>query len=133
MASLNSRTICALTLSFIAFTDISVILDIPVLRQVLGFVLLTFLPGLLLIQILKLTKNRLEKLLFLIGLSICFLMFVPLAMNFAYPALGISRPISLPPLTITLSLILAALSFVSYWKRAVQQECRDRYRMPSSA
>lgn len=116
MTSLDSRTICVLTLSFIALTDVFIALDIPILRQVFSFVLLTFLPGFLLIQILKLTRNLVEKLLFLVGLSICFLMFVPLAMNFAYPALGISRPISLLPLTITFSLILAALSFVSYWK-----------------
>jgi uncharacterized membrane protein len=116
MANLDSRTICALTLSFIALTDIFIALDVPILRQVFVFALLTFLPGFLLIQILNLTKNLVEKLLFLVGLSICFLMFVPLAMNFIYPALGISRPISLFPLTVTFSLILAALSFVSYWK-----------------
>ncbi len=116
MANLDSKTICALTLSFIGFTDISIILDIPILRQVLGFALLTFLPGFLLIKILKLGKNRVEALLFLVGLSICFLFFVPLGINFTYHALGISRPISLLPLTITLSLILAALSLVSYWK-----------------
>jgi uncharacterized membrane protein len=116
MATLGPNRICALTLAFITLTDVSIILDIPVFRQVLGFVFLTFLPGLLLIQILTLTKNVVERLLFLIGLSICFLMFVPLAMDFAYPVLGISHPISLTPLTITFSLILAALSFVSYWK-----------------
>lgn len=41
-------------------------------------------------------------------------MFVPLVMNFVYPALGISRPISLLPLIVTVSLILGGLSVVAY-------------------
>ena len=53
-------------------------------------------------------------------------MFVPLAMNFVYPAVGISRPISLISLTVTLSLILAALSFVSYWKVPVDFQITEK-------
>jgi uncharacterized membrane protein len=41
-------------------------------------------------------------------------MFVPLVMNFVYPALGIAHPISLVPLATTFSLILAVLSVVAY-------------------
>jgi len=116
MKTLGSRGICALTLSLIALADVCVILNIPVLRQVLGFALLTLLPGFLLIQILRITRNPLEKVLFLIGLSIAFLMFIPLLMNFGYPALGISRPISVLPMTVTISLILAGLSLAAYMK-----------------
>jgi uncharacterized membrane protein len=53
-------------------------------------------------------------------------MFVPLAVNFTYPALGISHPLSLLPLTITFSLILAALSFVSYWKVPVSFQITEK-------
>jgi uncharacterized membrane protein len=119
MVTFGSRWVCALTLSLIALADISIILDIPVFRQVLGFILLTFVPGFLLIQLLQLTKNQLEKALLLIGLSISFLIFVPLVMNFVYPILGISRPISLFPLAATLSLILAGLSIFAYQKGAL--------------
>ncbi len=119
MVTFDSKRICALTLSLVALVDISIILDIPVLRQVLGFVLLTFVPGFLLIQLLKLTKNTLEKVLFLVGLSVSLLMFVPLMMNFVYPVLGIARPISLLPLATTLSLILAGLSLFAYKKGAL--------------
>jgi len=116
MANLDSRTICALTLSFIVITDIFIILDIPILRQVFGFALLTFLPGFLIIRILRFGKTSLEKTLFSIGLSISFLMFVPLLMNFAYPAVGISRPVSLLPLVTTFSVILVGLSLAAYKK-----------------
>src|SRR5665647_1505751 len=114
--TLNSKWICALTVLFIALTDIFIILDIPILRQVFGFALLTFLPGFLIIRILRFGKNSLEKTLFLIGLSVSFLLFVPLLMNFVYPPLGISRPISLSPLVVTFSAILAGLSLAAYKK-----------------
>jgi uncharacterized membrane protein len=116
MASLDSRTICALALSFIALTDIFIILDIPILRQVFGFALLTFLPGFLIIRILQFGKTSLEKTLFSIGLSVSFLMFVPVLMNFVYPPIGISRPISLSPLVTTFSVILVGLSLAAYKK-----------------
>ena len=103
-----------MALSLVAVADLSIILNIPVLRQVFGFVLLTFLPGFLLVQIVRLTKNPLEKAVFLVGLSVSFLMFVPLLMDLAYPPLGISDPISLFPLTTTLSVVLAGLSLVAY-------------------
>lgn len=116
MASLDSRTMCALTLSFIVLTDVFIILDIPILRQVFGFVLLTFLPGFLIIRILRFGKTSLEKTLFLMGLSVSFLLFVPLLMNFAYPPIGISRPLSLSPLGTTFSVILVGLSLAAYKK-----------------
>lgn len=111
---LGAKEICAAVLLFITVTDASIFWDIPVLRQVLGFVLLTFLPGFLLIQIIRLTKDPLEKTLFAIGLSISFLMFGAVAMNFAYPPLGILRPISLFPIVLTFSVILAVLTLLAY-------------------
>jgi uncharacterized membrane protein len=117
----HSKEICASILSLIALTDLSIILDIPVLRQVLGFVLLTFLPGFLLVLILNLTKTEsLEKILFSLGLSIAFLMFIPFLMNLVYPGLGISRPISLLPMTATFSLILVALTIIAYQRGALE-------------
>jgi uncharacterized membrane protein len=126
IATLRAPGLFALALSLIAAADLSIILNIPLLRQVFGFVLLTFLPGFLLIQIVRLTKNPLEKAVFLVGLSVSFLMFVPLLMDLAYPRLGISDPISLVPLTTTLSLILAGLSFVAYRTGALDFEITAR-------
>lgn len=114
MAFLDSKWVCALALLFIASTDLSIALDVPVLRQVLGFFMLTFLPGFLLIQILRVNGVSLEKMLFMVGLSISFLVFVPFVMNFMYPALGIARPLSLLPLITTISLVLGGLSLIAY-------------------
>jgi uncharacterized membrane protein len=118
ITTVGSKETCALALSLIALADLSIFFNIPVVRQILVFALLTFLPGFVLIQLLGVTKNPLEKTLFLIGLSVSFLMFVPLGMNFAYQALGIARPISLVPLATTFSLILAVLSVFAYLRGA---------------
>ncbi|MGZ4926114.1 MAG: hypothetical protein ACXV4B_06645, partial [Halobacteriota archaeon] len=114
MVILRSKEVCALVLSVIVLADISIILDIPFFRQVFGFVLLMILPGFLLTQIARPAGNAAEKLLFLIGLSVSFLMFVPWLMDVMYPQVGIFNPISLLPLLTTFSLILVGLSFVAY-------------------
>ena len=123
----HSKEICASTLALIALTDISIILDIPVVRPVLGFVSLTFLPGFLLVLTLKLTKTEsLEKMLISVGLSIAFLMFIPFLMNLVYPGLGISRPISLVPITATFSLLLGALTIIAYQRGALELRVTSR-------
>ncbi|MGZ4848543.1 MAG: DUF2206 domain-containing protein [Halobacteriota archaeon] len=114
MVILRSKEVCALVLSVIVLADISIVLDIPFFRQVFGFVLLMILPGFLLTQIARPAGNAAEKLLFLIGLSVSFLMFVPWLMDVMYPQVGIFNPISLLPLLTTFSLILVGLSFVAY-------------------
>jgi len=44
--------------------------DVPVLRQVIGFVFLTFVPGLLILRILKIHRvSAVESLLYSVGLS----------------------------------------------------------------
>ena len=129
MTTFGSREICALTLSFIAVSAATVLLDVPVLRQILGFVLLVFLPGFLLIQIIRVKQPPLEKALLIVGLSVSFLMFVACVMDLVYPTLGIPRPLSSLPLIATFSLILAGLAIVAYRTGALDfqvstHECR---------
>ena len=90
-------------------------LQIPILRQVIGFIYLTFIPGILILRILKLHKlGNIETLLYTVGLSIATLMFTGLFMNTVYPLFGISGPISLVPLIITISVIVLLLCVLSY-------------------
>lgn len=91
-------------------------LQISILRQLIGFIYLTFIPGIIILRILKLHKlGNIETLLYSIGLSIAALMFTGLSINFVYPLSGIPGPISLFPLIITISiavLVLCALSYI---------------------
>jgi len=89
-------------------------LQIPFIRQVVGFIYLTFLPGIVILRILKLHKiSSIETLVFSVGLSISFLMFTGFLMNMIYPILGISNPISFLPLIITISFLVLVLCLFS--------------------
>jgi uncharacterized membrane protein len=96
-------------------TDLAVLLNVPFLRQILGFFFLTILPGLLILQILKLNKlNTIETILYSVGVSVAFLMFIGFFMNTLYPPLGIPNPISTSHLMLTISIIIIILSIISY-------------------
>ena len=90
-------------------------LQIPILRQLIGFVYLTFMPGIIILRILKLHKlGNIETILYTVGLSIATLMFTGLLINAVYPFFGISRPISTMPLIITISVVVLILCVISY-------------------
>ena len=82
----------------------SICLDIPILRQVMVFAYLSFLPGFLLLVALRMEKtDLLETILLSVGLSIALLMFIGFLINEFYPILGISQPLSTIPLMLTMS------------------------------
>ena len=90
-------------------------LDIPVLRQIVGFVYLIFIPGFIILSLLRLNKLGLvEKFVLTMGLSIAFLMFAGLAFDQTLFALGYATPLSTIPLMIFLGTILFILTIVSY-------------------
>jgi uncharacterized membrane protein len=90
-------------------------IQIPILRQLIGFIYLTFIPGIIILRILKLHKlGDIETLLYTVGLSIATLMFTGLFMNTVYPLFGISGPISITPLIITISVVVLVLCVISY-------------------
>jgi uncharacterized membrane protein len=94
---------------------IVVILNIPVIRQIVVFIYLSFIPGFALIKLLKLTEIMfVEKILFIVGLSLAFLMFAGILINELFFALGISTPLLSTPLLISLSFLTLILSFVAH-------------------
>ena len=90
-------------------------LEIPILRQFIGFIYLTFIPGIILLRIFRIHKiGNIKTILYSVGLSIAFLMLIGLVMNTLYPLLGISKPLSFLPLIITISAITLILTILSY-------------------
>ncbi|MCW4016275.1 MAG: DUF2206 domain-containing protein [Candidatus Bathyarchaeota archaeon] len=82
---------------------VSVCFDIPVARQVMGFVFLTIIPGLIVVQLLgMLHLTKLELLLVSVGLSIAFLSLSGLLINELFPLFGISQPLQFVPLFVCL-------------------------------
>ena len=100
-------------------------LDIPVLRQIVVFIFLSFIPGILLLRILRVHNvHIIESLLYSVGLSLAFIMAVGVVANFGLPPLGISRPIALVRLIIIMTFFLLILCIMAY--------IRDKGFRPSS-
>ena len=90
-------------------------IEIPILREVFCFIYLTFVPGILILGILKLDRlSTIETVLYSIGLSCSFLIFVGLFMNTIYPAFGITKPLSTTSLLITLIVLISALYLLCF-------------------
>jgi len=89
--------------------------DIPALRQAFGFVFLTFIPGILILRILKIHNvGIVESLVYSVGLSLAFVMFIGAFVNFFLPLIGVSKPISLAPIMITLAVFTVLLMVGAY-------------------
>jgi uncharacterized membrane protein len=85
------------------------------LRAIFSFIFLTTIPGLLMMLMLKIRKIGFwEYLVYTIGLSIAFLMFGGLLVNWVLPLAGINQPLSLLPISISLNLFMLIFGLVAY-------------------
>jgi len=115
--ALTTKRLFLTVLVFLLATDLAIFLGVPVVRQVLGFVFFTTMPGFLIVRIMKLDRLRLtETAVLSVGLSVSCLMFVGLLMSWAYPALGNDTPISTVPVVVTLSLFTLVLGVAAYMR-----------------
>ena len=107
-----------------------VLFNIPYLRQVFGFFLLTFLPGFLFTNISLLGKfNFYDRMVLSVGLSASFLMFFGLLINFVFPLFGLSHPLDsllLMP-SISLVLLILVLGEYKYYPRFIFIRYSDLY------
>ena len=103
---------------FLQFTfDITVLAGIPVAKQVIGFFYLTFIPGFIILMLLKLDElSCLEIVLLSVGFSIAVIMLLGIILNIFGPIFGISRPLTSIPILITLNVLIFSCAFVSYIK-----------------
>lgn len=93
-----------LFLQFVLYA--TVFFDIPVARQVVGFIYFTFVPGFVIVKLLRLDNvDGVETWLLSVGLSVAFLMIVGLLVNEFGPLFGIQQPLSLILLIVILSSI----------------------------
>ena len=92
-------------------------IQIPILRQLVCFIYLTFVPGILILRVLRLHKlGNIETVLYSVGLSLTSLMFIGFLVNILYPFIGILNPISRNYIIITVSVFVLVLSLLSYIK-----------------
>jgi len=94
---------------------VSLGLDIPGVRQIVGFIFLTFIPGILILRILKIyNMNAIENIVYSAGLSLAFVIFSGVFANFVLPLVGISKPMSILPITATLAIFTLILGAIAY-------------------
>jgi len=88
---------------------------IPILPQLLGFVILTFIPGFIILRILKVHNiDRTQNFLLAVGLSLSFIMIYGLFLNTLLPHLGILKPMSPQPLFYAFNIGILGLLLVAY-------------------
>lgn len=94
-------------------TDIIILLNIPFLREISVFLYFTIVPGMLIIQILKLNKMKfIKKFILSVGLSVSFMLFMGLFLNSLYPF--IFEPLSFVTVLISFNISLIVMSFIAY-------------------
>jgi uncharacterized membrane protein len=95
------------------FADVAILLDIPIFREVIVFVFLSFVPGYATLKLFKLKKiSFLDTVLFSVAVSVAFIMFAGLLVNELYLFLGFSRPLSTFPLIGAISAFTLAIFLI---------------------
>jgi len=104
-----------LILASLVLVDVVIVLDIPFVRPICGFLFFTIVPGLLIIYTLRLSKIDAVKIgVMAVGLSLLFLIFAALFFNEVYSAVGITDPLSVLYLIPSLSFVVLVLAIVAY-------------------
>lgn len=91
-------------------------LDIPIVKNIVGFIFILFVPGMLLLRLLDLDgiKHNGQVLLYTVGLSLASLMLVGFLMNTIYPLFGVSKPLSFVSIFVTINILIVILCFICY-------------------
>ena len=111
----NTKNCLLIIISTLVITNIAILLNIPFLRPISGFLFLTILPGLLILHVLKLNKiGFLEKFILTWGLSISFLIFFGLFVNNLSLGLGYETPLATIPLLVSFNIALIVLGVIGY-------------------
>jgi len=111
----NNRRFLLYVLAFQATVCVSIVLDIPFVRQVLGFIFFAFVPGYLLLKVFKIEKQHLtETIVISGGLSLALLMLIGLLLNELGSLNIISQPLAFEPLFLFINPIVAVLCVIGY-------------------
>jgi uncharacterized membrane protein len=91
--------------------------QVPFLQQFLGFVYLTFVPGILILSILRFYHLRFaEIVLYTVGLSIAVVISIGFVTNVVFNALNIIKPFSLLAVTSSVSFVVLGLCAIAYFR-----------------
>jgi len=114
--SLSPKNLLITVIFLQATLYVTVFFDLPVVRQILAFLYLTFVPGVVIVKLLKFELDNVNTVLFSVGFSVAFLMICGFLENQFHVFFGLLRPLSLAPLMITLNTLVLLGSVVVYLK-----------------
>jgi uncharacterized membrane protein len=93
----------------------TVFLDISIARQIIGFVYFTFVPGFIIVKLLRMNQlSKVEDILFSMGISVAFLMFMGVLVNQFGFQFGLQHPLSVIPLMVVFNTIILASAVCLY-------------------
>ncbi len=100
-----------------ALVCISIVVDIPVVRQVLGFIFFIIVPGYLLLRLIRpKCGNLAETVLFSVGLSIALLSIIGVLVNGLGSLQLLFRPLSTEPMTIAVNIVVFVMIIADFFK-----------------
>jgi uncharacterized membrane protein len=90
-------------------------INIPFITQVIGLVYALFIPGIIILRILRLHQLGTNRtIIYSVGISACFLMFLGFVMNFAFPMVGMPHPLAKYPIIVTTVVVMSILCLVAF-------------------
>lgn len=115
---INNKNLFASIIAFLVIVDLLVGLDLNFLyiRTILAFLFIIIVPGLLIMLMMKIREVGFwEYLVYTVGLSVAFIMFAGLAVNWILPWLHITdKPLALWPILLSFNLFLLIMANVAY-------------------
>ena len=116
--TIKTSYLIAATLLLTAGSALATFLDVFLLRQILGLILLTLLPGILIVFILGLEKHGwLTSIVLSVGLSVSFTLILGIIVNGILPGFGYSQPLSFIYLFTSFVVTVSALTVVAIIKK----------------
>jgi len=116
MTSLNKFSSINIML-FQLFTDLVILLNLPYIRQVAGFIYLTFVPGFAVLKALKWENSDfLKRVLYAVGLSIALLMFFGLLVSELGYLAGFESPLNTLSLLVVFNIVVQFFCFLDYFR-----------------
>ncbi|UCE95809.1 MAG: DUF2206 domain-containing protein [Candidatus Bathyarchaeota archaeon] len=106
-------------LLFQLLVDITIFLDITLARQIFCLIYLAFIPGILLMKVLRIVNLKpVKALVFAMALSLALVMFIGALANEIYPIFGFSEPLSTVSLTVSMNVFVIFLCLIIHLRRS---------------
>jgi uncharacterized membrane protein len=111
-------TVLSLQIAMWALMGLNVLgVSIPIVQPLIGFIYLTFVPGILVLTVLRLRNLPItEIMLYTVGLSVTVVMSVGLVDDLVLSALNIIGPFSFLAVTTSMSLVVLVLCAIAYFR-----------------